>query len=866
MPLSFESMSDCQNSSRSLAANQSLIAPLLREPVERYSLENGLTVILKPDKSNAICSVQVWVKTGSIHEGDKIGSGLSHYLEHMLFKGTEKRKGREISENVQSAGGYINAYTTFDRTVYYIDIPSENVDVALDVLSDSVFRSNLPKEEVEKERGVILREIDMGEDDPDHKLSRALFETSFREHPYRYPIIGYKELFSQVTREDLVAYYEGRYSPNNSALVVTGHFDIADMKQRVERDFGTIARKSLPSIYIPLEPTQLAERESHIYEDVQITRVGIGFQTPGLTHPDTPELDALSMILGHGNSSMLSAHLRENLKIVHAVDASNWTPGTVGIFYLALVCDPDKRDRAIKELHAFLENLTVEDFSTDRVEKAVRQLIVAEINARKTVSGQASKLGAAEVVMGDIGYAENYLQKVSEVSPEDLLRVLKKWLRKERLTTITLNPKSSESLDLKLAESKPSELDFLEYKQGNGSTLLLRKNDRLPNIHFRIVLNAGSLYESPGKQGATSLLATLMTKDTEKRSSLEVAAAIENVGGSFYDFSGNNSLGLGLDVLPSDVDLALDLIEEAILHPVFKEETFALEKAAHIAAIKEDLDEIVTAGRRILRKRFFGDHPFSIGGSGSLESVERLEADDIKELRSSLVTAGNVSFAVSGQFDVEALRPRLEAMLEKLPRGEKPITNHVFVKPFSPGAHRESMDRQQAVVFHGYPGPGLLDKDFYVSEVADEIFSGMSSNLFERIREELSLAYFVRSSRIVGLDTAMFYFYAGTSAEGYPRVIEELVKEVERVQEGNITAKELDRCKTRLKASRRMSMQTNASCASQAALNVAYGLPANDWKAYDQRIDSVTIQSLADFATKYLCEKSRVELVIGAVE
>ena len=859
-------MSECQNPHRSLEANQSLIDPILKEPVERYGLANGLTVVLKPDRSNAICSVQVWVKTGSIHEDDKIGAGLSHYLEHMLFKGTEKRGGREISENVQSAGGYINAYTTFDRTVYYIDIPSENVDVALDVLSDSVFRSTLPEDEVEKERGVILREIDMGEDDPDHKLSRALFETSFKEHPYRYPIIGYKELFSQVTREDLVAYYDRRYSPNNAVLIVAGDFETSDMKKRIERDFGTVTRKTLPSVFIPSEPMQLAERECHLYEDVQITRAGIGFQTPGLTHPDTPALDALSMILGHGNSSMLSTHLREELKLVHAIDASNWTPGSVGVFYLALVCDPDKRDEAINELHSYLGSLTVEDFSTDRVDKAVRQLIVAEINARKTVSGQASKLGAAEVVIGDIGYAENYLRKISRVTPEDLIGVLKKWLRKERLTTITLNPKSAQVSDLKSGEEKQGETDFIEFNQRNGSKLLLRENDRLPNTHFRVVMNAGSLYEQPGKQGATSLLATLLTKDTEKRSSVEVAEAIESVGGSFYEFSGNNSLGLALDLLPSNVDLALDLIEQALLHPIFKDETFTLEKAAHMAAIKEDLDEIVTAGRKILRKRFFGDHPFSIGGAGSLESVGSLATDDIKELRSSLLTAGNVTIAVSGQFDTETLKPRLEALLEKLPSGGKPVANHEFKKPSSPGEHREPMDRQQAVVFHAYLGPGLLDKDFYVSELADEIFSGMSSNLFEKIREELSLAYFVRSSRIVGLDTAMFYFYAGTSTEGYPRVIEELVKEVKRVSDGDIALKELDRCKTRLKASRRMSMQTNSSCASHAALNVAYGLPANDWRSYDERIDAVSIQDLANFASKYFREEERVELVIGALE
>lgn len=245
--------------------------------------------------------------------------------------------------------------------------------------------------------------------------------------------------------------------------------------------------------------------------------------------------------------------------------------------------------------------------------------------------------------------------------------------------------------------------------------------------------------------------------------------------------------------------------------------------------------------------------------------MEPLETNDLKDLRSRLLKAGNVSLAVSGQFDIDMLKPRLEALLSKLPAGEKPTSSYLFKKPFAPGEHRESMDRQQAVVFHGYPGPGLLDKDFHVSEVADEVFSGMSSNLFERIREELSLAYFVRSSRIVGLDTAMFYFYAGTSQEGYPKVIEELVEEVARVRNKGITPAELERCKTRLKAARRMSMQTNASCASQAAMNTIYGLPANDWREYDGRIDAVSIEDLSDFARKYFGEADRVELVIGAV-
>src|ERR1035437_2330761 len=151
----------------STAADLRLLEPFWSEPVERTVLPNGLTLILKPDRSAALTSVQVWVKTGSIHEGAHLGAGLSHYLEHMLFKGTARRAGREISATVQAHGGYINAYTTFDRTVYYVDLPSEHKAVAIDVLADAVLNSTLPADETAKEKDVILREIAMTKDDPD---------------------------------------------------------------------------------------------------------------------------------------------------------------------------------------------------------------------------------------------------------------------------------------------------------------------------------------------------------------------------------------------------------------------------------------------------------------------------------------------------------------------------------------------------------------------------------------------------------------------------------------------------------------------------------------------------------------------------
>lgn len=839
-----------------------MIAPLLEELVDRFVLTNGLTVLLKADVSSPVCSVQVWVKTGSVHEDRHLGSGISHFVEHMLFKGTEKRPGKEIAQVVHEAGGYINAYTTFDRTVYYIDMPAENAEVALDVLSDSVFASVFPAEEVDKEREVINREIAMGKDDPDSKVMHALFETAFNKHPYRYPIIGYEDVFNRITREDLVGYYQARYVPNNSVLVISGNFEVAAMRGAVETYFGRFARQPLAPVFLPDEPLQLSDRRQDLYEDVQITRVAMGFQVPGLTHADTPALDALGLVLGSGDSSLLYQRLREEKQLVHHLDVSNWTPGNVGVFYISMVCDPEKRDAALAEMRSYLDALEETDFTREIVDKVRRQLLVNEVNSRKTAAGQASRLGTSEVVVGDIGYARNYLKRISKVTAVDLNRVLKHWIRWDRLTTITLNPKSQLAAATVISVVPKAGLDFEEIELSNGSKLLLRENRGLPNLHFRIALEAGSLFEPVGKQGLSALLATMMTKDTSKRSSLEVAEAIEGVGGTFYEFSGNNSLGFAVEVLPSDADLALDLIEESLLRPAFKQEVFEIEKESHLAGIKENLDDIVTVGRRALRKRFFGEHPFGISGSGDLDTVESISLSDVKAFWRDLVVGGNVTIGVSGFFDRADLKAKLEAILEKLAASELPRRAVSFEVPAEPGVHREAMDRQQAIVFHAYPAPGLKAFDFFQSEVADELFSGMSSELFDRVREKLSLAYFVRSARIIGLDTSMFYFYAGTSPERFEEVIVELDRETRRMMDG-VGQEELDRCKKRLKAAKRMSMQTNSSCASQAVLNAVYGLPANEWRIYDAKIDEVSVDSLRDFAKSYFAPGKRVELVIG---
>jgi zinc protease len=479
---------------------------------------------------------------------------------------------------------------------------------------------------------------------------------------------------------------------------------------------------------------------------------------------------------------------------------------------------------------------------------------------RKTMAGQASRLGAGEVVVGDINYTRQYFQRLAALTPATLKQVMRTYLRPEKLTVVSSNPASA-AAKAGAAVSRPAaSLDFEEITLPNGARLLLQPNHALPSLHFRLAFAGGPFFEPANRRGVNSLLATMLTKDTARRSAEEVARAIEAVGGSFHEFGGNNSFGLTAEVLPGDAALALELIADGLLRATFKSAQLEIERESSLASLKEALDDVVTVGRKKMREKFFGAHPFGIESGGDEAGLQAIQVADLRALHARLVVSGNAVLAVAGAFDPKKLGPKLKAFLEKLPKGKAPkVEADLTIKG---GDFTEIQPRQQAIVFQAFPGPGLNADDYLVSEVADELFSGMSSRLFERVREEKSLAYFVRSSRIVGLRDGMFYFYAGTSPQRYGEVLEEIGLEIKRVREGGVTAEELTRCQVRLKAGKRMGMQTNSARAMAAALNAVYRLPVNDWRTYDARIDAITLSDIQAFARKYFVSGQRVQVVV----
>src|SRR5437763_4188301 len=389
----------------------------------KWLLPNGLTIIVQEDHTAPVASVQAWCATGSIYEDQHLGAGLSHILEHMLFKGTKTQNSNAIAQKIQDVGGYINAYTSFDRTVFWIDVPKDGVPAALSILSDAMMNSTLPPEEYAKEQEVIRREFAMGLDDPDRQAGLLLFATAYQRHPYRLPVIGEIEIYNQLTQEQVMQYYKSRYVPNNLTFIVVGDVDGEKVHQQLADFFKSYPEKSLKPVFVPEEPPQLGRREAHNEFATELTRLSLAWHIPEITNPDVPALDLLSTILGEGRSSRLYRRVREEAGLAFSVSAFSYTPGDPGLLGVDATLDPKKRDAAEKLVLQIIDEVKQAGVTADQLMKAKKMSLGHHLDALTTMRGQASDIGSNWLLTRNLDFSRDYLSAVQKVTLYDIRRV-----------------------------------------------------------------------------------------------------------------------------------------------------------------------------------------------------------------------------------------------------------------------------------------------------------------------------------------------------------------------------------------------------------------------------------------------------------
>jgi zinc protease len=826
------------------------------------TLDNGLVIITREDHCAPVVSAQVWCQTGSITEGKWLGAGLSHVLEHMLFKGTTTRPGSRIDQEVQSAGGYMNAYTSFDRTVYHINVPNTGASVAIDILCDITQNATLPPEELTKELDVIRREMDMNQDDPGRRAGRRLFECAFTKSPYRFTIIGYPDIFNTLQPADILAYYRDRYVPNNLFFVVTGDMKSDEVIEQIRRAFAQNKSKALQSFVLPAEPRQTSPREVIEEAPIELAHFHFAWHIPDIRHPDAPALDVLASLLGSGRSSRLFREVRQKKGLVTSADAWTYSPGEQGLFGVSAATSGDKFHAAREALLLEIERVKNERVPEKELAKVIKQFLASTLSTRKTMQGQAQDMGGSWMAANDLNFSEHYLAAARQVTPATLQRVARAYLAPANRTLYALlpqgsAPKSSETFQV-AAESTACKIDF-----PNGLRLLVKEDHRLPFVEMRAVFQGGVLAESAQNNGLTQLLAKMLLQGTRRRSAEQIAVTIESVGGSIESFGGNNSFGVNAEVLSGDFQTGFDVFADVLLNPSFPPAAFQRERGIQLELIRAQRDHLLQSCNQAMRKELFGATGYGLDSLGTESSAGSIVIGDLAAFYKKMVVPDNCVVAIFGDVDTAKLKAWFQKAFGRW-RGGPVVIPAPLAAPALTKIKRvvETRDKKQAVLVVGFPGLTIKDPDRYALELLQEGCSDLGSRLFLRVREKLGLAYYVGAQHFPGLVPGYFAFYAGTAPDAVEQVEQELLKEAALLRTEGFTAEELARCKAKVIGQKKIARQDLGGLALAMALDELYGLGYQHIDTEDVYYESVTLEGIKDVARKYLTPDRAVISVI----
>ena len=853
--------------------------------VLEYTLHNGLTVILQEDHFAPVTAMQVWVKVGSNDERED-QAGMAHVLEHMLFKGTERRAVGQIAQDVENAGGDINAWTSFDQTVFHIAIASRFQELGLDILADAVVHSTLDAEELARELEVIVEEIKRGKDDPDQRLSEELFASVFQVHPLGKPIIGTEESVRSFTREKLLEFTQTWYVPENMTLVVVGDFEHRWMKNTVERLFGAIPAKKAPEHKYLSEPDQNAPREKFLTEPVLEAQFGLAFPLPGLDHEDLPALDMLGSILGSGESSRLQARLKRDMAAVSDVLAYPYVCGDKGVFFLEAGMPAKKLDDVIEAFGEEIERIGRHAPGISELSKA-KSMARNEITYQtQTVQGKARRFGYFKTIAGDLGFHRRYLERIERVTPEDVRRVAGTYFNPNSVSAVALLPESEEiefheenPLVARLergrermrkprtGHAKPDAHGIVRTVLDNGVTLLIRCNPNVPLVSVQSAVPAGLRMEDEKNNGINRLLGTMLTLGAAGYDAHRIADTLDRSASTMSGFSGRNTLGLRAQMIRENYDIVLDLFTKCLLAPTFEPEEIEKEKIQTLEDIRNLHDRPGRAAFELFAKTLFTTHPFRMNLLGTKESVTGFDREMLADYYGRHLSPKRLVIAVVGDVEPEKVIDDFALRF-----GDMPDTSgELAVPPQEPSQDEprkisKALDKMQSHLLIGFHGLDFKDPDRHAMQVFNTILSGQGGRLFLELRDRQSLAYSVGAYNLESIDPGYFTVYIGTSPDKLDAARSAMQQELERVVHEPPTDDEIRRARRYLIGSHAIGLQKNDSVASSLLFDEMYGLGYDQYTRYSDDISAVTAEDVWRLAKRVIRLDAATEVVVGPEE
>ncbi|MER2561198.1 MAG: pitrilysin family protein [Myxococcaceae bacterium] len=847
----------------------------------RFRLPNGLTVVLEENHAAPVAAFQLWVKVGSADEApDEVG--LAHLHEHMLFKGTKRRGPGEIARSVEAHGGEINAWTSFDQTVYHVVMASRFAREGLDVLADAIRNSAFDPDELSREIEVVCEEIKRSHDMPSRRASKELFSASFRAHPYGRPVIGFEADVRSHTRERVLNFYAKHYTPSNIVLSAVGDVTEAQVREWANELLGgDWSRPAQPRRERPLEPAFDGVRVGLLTDDVKESWLHLAFQTPGVDHADAPALDVLAMLVGQGDSSRLSLEVKRKRSLVKDVNAWSWTPKEPGLFAASLVVSTPQVEAAFEATAQVLATMTATEVAQDELD-TVKSLIEADaVYQRETVQGVARKLGSYESTMGGIEREAQYYEAISQVTTAKVREVAQRYLTFDRATVTGLLPKGTafdeaiaKAVLARVAKERPAPLPARNLaaskplrtvgssrkekpgvtveKLPSGATLIVREERSVPLFSMRAAFQGGVRYETEATNGITSLLARTLTRGTASYEAEQISHLVDSLAGSLNAMGGRSSMSVRGEFLSKHFERGFDLFAEVMNRPSFPEAEVARERHLQLQDIAAREDRPSSVAFELFSKTLFTKHPYRLSLSGEKASVESLTPAMLKDFHATWFDPSRLTLAVVGDVDTQAV---LEAATKAFGQSRgNPVAPSVPVEPMveAPRQVKRTLAKAQTQLVLGFPGARVTDDWRRPLEVLSTLLSGQSGRLFIELRDKRSMAYSVSSTTLEGVDPGYFAVYMATSPEKVDAALAGMREELQKLKDVRVGDDELLRARRYLVGTQQIGLQRNGARAATMALDACYGLGPEKYVRYADEMESVTADDVLEVARRVL--------------
>ncbi len=857
-------------------------------------LKNGLTVIVHEQLAVPLASITTYVKAGYFDEDDRI-SGISHVIEHMFFKGTAKRPVGVIARETQALGGYLNAYTYYDRTVYHTEVPAENMNKALEIQADALFNSTYDAAELKKELEVVLQENNRKLDNPSAVASERLYATAFEQHRMRRWRIGTPDGLRALTRDDIVAYVTKYYRPSNIILSISGQLDIEQTIAEVVKLYGNIPADDAPIDRDagPVEAEQTALRYNWERGPVEQDHIAFGFHTPGVLTADARALEVLAAILAEGRASVLTQFLRDDKGLITSASAGLVAFRDLGYFEIDL--ETAKPLEAQIGALAEIENIKKNGVTKEQLARAKALIAQNHYHSLETVDGFAQDLAYYEA-LGDWKKSLDYLRSVQKVSVDDVGRVAKKYLTSDNLSAFEYLPESMPRtinfsvadyrgavLDKVAAAIEPRDIQELPVVAEipaadqsitldmvkpiarrsilRGPEVYIVEDRRLPLVSFGLFYPGGRLYESQKNAGITELMLRTAIRGTKRFNSEDIARRLENAGARIQVVNEPDFFGYLVEGLSGKIDQALDILIQILQQPSFEDDDIEKEKILQFARIKRLHENNFAYPVSLFKQTLFGEHSYARTSLGSETSLKAITKEDLESWFKTNERQLVPTIVIAGDTNGTGLVAPLADALTNADLHDREIASlPAPALKQETGETIETVSRQQTALVYGFPGAPRAGNDRYALIVLENIVSGLGGRFFDTIREKQGLAYTVRTENAFFAKGGAIYTYSAFSPENEAKVKESLDKEIARLRNDGVTAEELKKSIAYSIGEYELGMQTRLGSVLQYARSI-YGGGLEDFSA---RIRSVTADDVKRVAQTYLDPKLlRIAVVRG---